>query len=78
MKVKIGCVLIQKLLEIGIACRREGKPERIASKVYEMIMPEFEKIRLVRGEALYHYASGDHQPTQAKEFAKYFQERFIK
>jgi glyoxylase-like metal-dependent hydrolase (beta-lactamase superfamily II) len=69
---------IQRLLDIGIKYSREGKPEGIASEVYEMMKPEFEKIRLVRGEELFRYASHDHQPTQAKEFAKYFQERFIK
>jgi glyoxylase-like metal-dependent hydrolase (beta-lactamase superfamily II) len=69
---------LQKLLEIGIKYTREGKPESIASKVYEMMMPEFEKIRLVRGEELFRYASHDHQPTQAKEFAKYCQEKISK
>ena len=66
---------LQRLMDIGIACMGEGKPETIVGKVYEMVIPELEKLRLVRGEALYEYAAHEHVPYQAKVFAKYCQER---
>ena len=69
---------MQRLLDIGTKYMGEGKPESIASKVYEMIMPELEKLRLVRGEALYQYAAREHVPFQAKLFAKYCQDRLKK
>jgi hypothetical protein len=69
---------MNQLLDIGIKCMAEGEPESIANKVCEMIMSEFEKVRLVRGEALYQYAARDHIPAQAKLFAKYCQEKLNK
>lgn len=67
---------IQRVLDIGIKCMGEGKPENIASEVFEMMMPELEKLRLARGEALYRYATKDHIPGQLKLFTKYCEERF--
>ncbi len=69
---------MQRLLDIGTKYISEGKPEKIASKAYEMIMPELEKLRLVRGEAVYQYATREHIPSQLKLFAKYCQERLNK
>jgi glyoxylase-like metal-dependent hydrolase (beta-lactamase superfamily II) len=69
---------MNQLLDIGIKCMAEGEPESIANEVCEMIMSEFEKVRLVRGEALYQYAARDHIPAQAKLFAKYCQEKLNK
>ncbi|MFC1901629.1 MBL fold metallo-hydrolase [Chloroflexota bacterium] len=69
---------MQKLLDIGAKCMREGKLESIASKAYEMILPELEKLRLVRGEALYQYATQHHMASQVKLFAKFCQERLAK
>jgi glyoxylase-like metal-dependent hydrolase (beta-lactamase superfamily II) len=68
----------QQILEIGRKYMSEKKPEVIADKVYEAILPELEKLRLVRGEAIYQYASREHIPFQAKLFAKYCQERLNK
>jgi glyoxylase-like metal-dependent hydrolase (beta-lactamase superfamily II) len=67
--------IMQQLLEIGIRCLSEGRPERIADKVMEITMPQLEKLRPVRGEAVYQYATQEHVPSQAKIFAKYCQER---
>jgi hypothetical protein len=64
---------MQKLLAIGRKCINEGKPEMIADEVYKMILPELEKLRIVRGEVLYRYATEEHIPFQAKLFAKYCQ-----
>jgi glyoxylase-like metal-dependent hydrolase (beta-lactamase superfamily II) len=66
---------MQQLLDIGIKYMSEGKPENIASEVYEVIMPELEKLRVVRGEELYHYAAKEHISTQVKLFAHYCQEK---
>jgi len=68
----------QQLLEIGLKYITEGKPELIADKVYEAILPELEKLRLVRGEAIYQYAAREHIPFQARLFAKYCQEKLNK
>jgi glyoxylase-like metal-dependent hydrolase (beta-lactamase superfamily II) len=69
---------IQQLLDIGAKCMSEGKPESIADKAYEVILPELEKLRRARGEAVYQYATREHIPPQLKLFAKYCQERLNK
>jgi glyoxylase-like metal-dependent hydrolase (beta-lactamase superfamily II) len=69
---------MQQLLDIGIKYMGEGKPECIASMVYEMILPEIEKLRLVRGEAIYQYASREHVPSQMKLYTQYCQEKLKK
>jgi glyoxylase-like metal-dependent hydrolase (beta-lactamase superfamily II) len=69
---------IQYLLDIGTRYMKEGTPEKIAPAVYAVIMPELEKLRAVRGEELYRYASGDHISTQAKLFARFCQEELNK
>lgn len=66
---------MQQLLDIGTEYMREGKPESIAGKVYETILPELEKLRPIRGEVLYQYATQEHVSAQVKLFAKYCQER---
>lgn len=66
---------VQKLLDIGTKCINEGKPENIADEAYEMFKPELEKLRLVRGETVYQYATQDHIPHQLKLFAAYCQKR---
>ena len=68
----------QQILEIGLKYISEKKPELIADKVYEAILPELEKLRLVRGEAIYQYATKEHVPFQTKLFAKYCEERLNK
>ena len=69
---------MQQLLDIGLKYMTEGKPEKIAPEVYEIIMPELEKLRVFRGEELYHYAAKEHIATQAKLFAQYCQEKMSK
>jgi glyoxylase-like metal-dependent hydrolase (beta-lactamase superfamily II) len=66
---------MQKLLAIGRKYISEGKPELIADEVYNMILPELEKLKPVRGEVLYQYATHDHIPFQAKLFAQYCQQK---
>jgi glyoxylase-like metal-dependent hydrolase (beta-lactamase superfamily II) len=69
---------MQQLLDIGTRCMREGKPELIVDEVYAAILPELEKLRVVRGEEVYQYAAGEHVASQAKLFAKYAEERLNK
>ena len=67
---------LQQLIDIGIKYMGEGKPELIASEIWKMMMPELEKLRLARGEAVYEYATSEHLPSQIQFFTKYCQERF--
>jgi glyoxylase-like metal-dependent hydrolase (beta-lactamase superfamily II) len=67
---------MRQLLDMGKKCISDGKPEEIASKTYDMIMPELEKLRKVRGENVYRYATEEHIATQVKLFAEYCQEKF--
>lgn len=67
---------IQKLLDMGKKCMAEGRPEDIAGKMYEMILPELEKFRLAGREEVYQYATQYHIPMQARFFAQYCQEKF--
>ena len=66
---------MQQLLDIGTKYVRQGKPELIADEVYKVMLPELEKLRPARGEAIYKYATGEHVSSQMKLFAQYCQER---
>jgi glyoxylase-like metal-dependent hydrolase (beta-lactamase superfamily II) len=65
---------MQKLLDIGSKYMRQGQPEKIADEVYQLILPQLEKLR-TRGEEIYQYATGEHVSSQAKLFAKYCQQK---
>jgi glyoxylase-like metal-dependent hydrolase (beta-lactamase superfamily II) len=65
---------MQYLLDIGRKFMREGTPEKIGPAVYAQILPELEKLRLARGEELYHYAAKEHIATQAEQFARFARE----
>lgn len=67
---------MQRLLDIGAQCVAEGKLENIASKFWEIYMPELMKLRKGRGEILYQYATQEHLPDQIKAFTRYCQEKF--
>jgi glyoxylase-like metal-dependent hydrolase (beta-lactamase superfamily II) len=67
---------LQQLLDIGRKCMEEGRPASIATEVYGVILPELKKLRSVRGESLYQYATQEHVSSQAKLFAKYFQDTY--
>ena len=68
--------VMQELLDIGSRFVREGMPESIADKVLEITMPELDKLRPVRGEDLYRYASKEHMPSQAKIFSDYCRKKY--
>lgn len=67
---------LEDQLEIGRTCIREGKPELIAEKIVEYVMPELEKLRKVRGEEVYTYAAFEHIPFQSKIYAEFCERRF--
>ena len=69
---------MQQILDIGAKYVREGKPELIADEVYKVMLPELEKLRPARGEALYKYATGEHVSHQVNLFSQYCQEKFKK
>lgn len=64
--------IIQALLQIGEDCLKQGNPDDIARKVLELELPELEKLKSARGEAMYKYASQEHVASQAKMFAQYY------
>ena len=66
---------MQRLLDIGREYMKEGKADIIADRAYEIILPELEKLRKVRGEEMYQYATQEHVGSQVKLFAKYCQEK---
>jgi glyoxylase-like metal-dependent hydrolase (beta-lactamase superfamily II) len=69
---------IQYLLDLGTRYMKEGKSEEIAPAVYDVIMKELKKLRAVRGEELYRYASGAHISTQAELYARFCREKLNK
>jgi glyoxylase-like metal-dependent hydrolase (beta-lactamase superfamily II) len=68
--------IMQQLLDVGSKYVREGQTERIADKVFEMTMPELEKLRPVRGDGLYQYATQEHMASQAQIFTEYCRKKF--
>jgi glyoxylase-like metal-dependent hydrolase (beta-lactamase superfamily II) len=69
---------LEDQLEIGRKYASEGKPELIAEKIIEYVMPELEKLRKVRGEEVYRYAACEHIPFQSKIYAGFCEKRFAK
>jgi glyoxylase-like metal-dependent hydrolase (beta-lactamase superfamily II) len=63
---------MQRLLNIGGTCLKEGKPKEIASRVLASRMPEIEKIRVKRGESLYAYMNQELVPSLSTAFASYY------
>ena len=67
---------LEDQLEIGRKYTREGKPELIAEKIVEYVMPELVKLRKVRGEEVWQYAAFEHIPFQSKIYAEFCEKRF--
>ena len=63
----------QKMLDIGRKYVKEGKPELIAEKAFEFLLPQLEKLK-ARSETVYTYATRDHVGRQVKIFAQWCQE----
>jgi glyoxylase-like metal-dependent hydrolase (beta-lactamase superfamily II) len=63
---------MQRLLDIGASCIKEGKPKEIASRVLASRMPEIKKIMAKRGESLYEYMSQELVPSLSTAFASYY------
>jgi glyoxylase-like metal-dependent hydrolase (beta-lactamase superfamily II) len=66
---------IQKLLDIGAACVKEGREQEIAARVWSnRLAPELEKIKVVRGGSFYDYVSQELTLSMSQAFAKYYLE----
>lgn len=65
---------MEELLSIGRKYIKEGKPELIAEKAFQAMLPELEKLRKTRGEALYKYSTQDHVGRQVHLFAQWCQD----
>lgn len=68
---------IQKLLDIGEQCVKEGKAGEIAHRVRStLLVPELEKIKATRGMGgFYDYLSNELTPSLAAAFASYYVQR---
>jgi glyoxylase-like metal-dependent hydrolase (beta-lactamase superfamily II) len=67
---------IQALLDIGKKHILAGTPELIPDEYLETILPELEKLKAKRGEAVYQYASKHHIISQGKLFVQFCLEKF--
>jgi glyoxylase-like metal-dependent hydrolase (beta-lactamase superfamily II) len=65
---------MQQLLDLGIRCIRQGKPEEIESQAIALLMPEADKLRITRGESLYEYVIRELIPSMSQAYARYSQE----
>lgn len=65
---------MQRLLDIGAQCMLEKKPEEIERRVLAIKLQEAEKLRIARGESVYEHEAKELATSQAKYFAKYYQE----
>lgn len=62
---------MQTLMDIGTACIKQQRPEEIVHRVREMMVPELEKVRKVRGEELYLYMKNELVPSCSEAFSSY-------
>jgi glyoxylase-like metal-dependent hydrolase (beta-lactamase superfamily II) len=69
---------IRKITDIADQCLREGKPGEIEGRVLASKMPEVEKLRKTRGEALYEYTKNELITHHSTYFAGYYLSRFNK
>jgi glyoxylase-like metal-dependent hydrolase (beta-lactamase superfamily II) len=67
---------IQALLDIGKKHVLAGTPELIPDEYLETILPELEKLKAKRGEAVYQYASKHHIISQGKLFVQFCQQKY--
>jgi glyoxylase-like metal-dependent hydrolase (beta-lactamase superfamily II) len=66
---------MQKLLNIGEQCVTAGKPEDIATKVYDLKMLELEKLK-ARGPVLFDYLGGELIKAQSRIYAEQYLSNF--
>jgi glyoxylase-like metal-dependent hydrolase (beta-lactamase superfamily II) len=63
---------IKCILDIAANCLSEGKPEQIEPRVLASKMPEVEKLRKTRGEALFEYTKNELITHHSTYFAHYY------
>ncbi len=61
---------------IAAGCVKEGKLDEIEKRVLESKMPELEKLKKTRGNALYEYTKNELVTHHSTYFAQYYLERF--
>jgi glyoxylase-like metal-dependent hydrolase (beta-lactamase superfamily II) len=67
---------IQRLLDIGEKCIKDGKKDEIARTVFNTLLaPELEKIRAAGRKGLYEYVSRELTPSISEAFARYYLQR---
>jgi glyoxylase-like metal-dependent hydrolase (beta-lactamase superfamily II) len=67
---------IQRILEIAAQCLSEGKPDEIEPRVLASKMPELEKLKIPRGQALYEYTKNELITHHSTYFAQYYLKLF--
>ena len=65
---------IQSLLDIGVQCKKEGKPELIEPRVKAFRLAEAEKLKGVRSPEMYEFTKNELIAHQSPAFARYFLE----
>ena len=76
IKRSVGNIL--RLLEMGKTYASKGEYDAIGREMLQMLEPELQKLKKVRGETLYQYAKGNHQRKQSQNFTDYCRRRFGK
>ena len=66
---------IQRIIDIAEQCVIEGKPEQIEPRVLASKMPELEKLKKTRGNALYEYTKNELITHHSTYFAQYYLEQ---
>lgn len=67
---------IDRLLDIGDKCVREGKENEIAHRVVNTLLtPELEKVKATREDSFYRYLSEELIPSMSEAFGRYYLEK---
>jgi glyoxylase-like metal-dependent hydrolase (beta-lactamase superfamily II) len=70
--IKGAASVIQGLLDIGVKCVKEGKPELIEPRVRAFRLTEAEKLKGVRPPEMYEFTKNELIAHQSPAFADYF------
>jgi hypothetical protein len=63
---------IRRIMDSAAQCLKEGKPDEIEPRVLASKMPELEKLRKPRGEALDEYTKNELITHHSTYFARYY------
>jgi hypothetical protein len=62
---------MHQVLEIGVSCMKQNRLDLIKEKLNELIEPYIERMRRVRGEAVYQYITQLHVPFLLDSYTQY-------